>query len=121
MFDGILIATPYLAFELIEIIAKGLKLKKNKTGILMSADSLREYLNIKGCTPTELEMVFQIMGLSKPSKNKKVVFLIREGGIDFMLACKILNTKSSTARRTADRVERGLIKMGELFKLRANK
>lgn len=87
----------------------------------MDNEKLREYNNITGCTPDELELAFKIMGLSKPSKNKKVVFLVREGGIDFMLACKILNTKSSTARRTADRVERGLIRMGKFYKMRANK
>ena len=82
---------------------------------------LREYTHIKQCTPTELEMALQIMGFADTSKNKKVVMLIREGGIDFVLACKILNTKISTARRTADRLERGLIKMEQFIKLRAGK
>lgn len=85
----------------------------------MSLDALRNYTNIKQCTPTELEMAMQIMGFANTSKNKKVVMLIREGGIDFVLACKILNTKISTARRTADRLERGLIKMEQFIKLRA--
>lgn len=87
----------------------------------MSNETLREYRHIKKCTPTELELAFQILGFNLPTKNKKVIFLIREGGIDFMLACKILNTKSSTARRTADKIESGLIRIGEFIKLRANK
>ena len=84
----------------------------------MSVEDLREYNHIKSCTPAELELAFQIMGFATASKNKKVVMLIREGGIDFVLACKILNTKISTARRTADRVERGLIRIGHLFSMR---
>lgn len=87
----------------------------------MDTEKLREYNQIAGCTPEELELAFSIFGLVENSKNKKVVMLIREGGIDFMLACKILNTKSSTARRTADRVERGLMKINELIKLRAKR
>lgn len=87
----------------------------------MSLDALRSYMHIKKCTPTELEMALQIMGFANTSKNKKVVMLIREGGIDFVLACKILNTKISTARRTADRLERGLIKMEQFIKLRSGK
>ena len=82
-------------------------------------NTLRDYKHIKACTPKELELTFEILGFNLPSKNKKVVMLIREGGIDFMLACKILNTKSSTARRTADRVEHGLIRINELNTLRA--
>lgn len=85
----------------------------------MSVETLREYNHIKSCTPAELELAFQIMGFASESKNKKVVMLISNGGIDFVLACRILNTKISTARRTADRVERGLIRIEQLIKMRA--
>lgn len=85
----------------------------------MSTEALREYIRIKSCTPAELELAFQIMGFASESKNKKVVMLISNGGIDFVLACRILNTKISTARRTADRVERGLIRIEQLIKMRA--
>lgn len=87
----------------------------------MNTESLREYENIKGCTPIELELAFKIMGFADSSKNKKVVMLISNGGIDFVLACKILNTKISTARRTADRVERGLIRISEFNKIRGKR
>jgi len=84
----------------------------------MNTEELREYRNIKANTPEELELAFSILGFPENSKNKKVVMLIREGGIDFVLACRILNTKISTARRTADRVEKGLIKIGEYIRMR---
>ena len=85
----------------------------------MSTEALREYIRIKSCSPAELELAFQIMGFASESKNKKVVMLISNGGIDFVLACRILNTKISTARRTADRVERGLVRIEQLIKMRA--
>lgn len=93
-------------------------IEENKNGNIMKHEELRKYARIKASTPEELELAFSILEVSEESKNKKVVMLIREGDIDFMLACKLLNTKSPTARRTADRVEKGLARLEKYVRMK---
>ena len=84
----------------------------------MTIEAFIEYKNIKASTPAELDLIFSILGVAEISKNKKVIMLIREGGIEFSLACKVLNTKYPTAKRTANRVELGLIKINKYMELK---
>ena len=77
----------------------------------METQELREYANIKACTPEQLNLAFQILEVGNESKNKKVIMLFRDGKIDFLIACKALGAKKPTALRTADRMERGLMKI----------